>query len=146
MRVFTFRTMLVVCLFSGLLVSAPNGAISPAPHRIICVVPMIGTGTLDDPRRPMLAPIPNQPASTKASKGFLDSPTIMAFHSVVGDDGQFAIVELEARDRAAFQSILRNRSLLQSFDLAKTKLETLVPQLRRYKRNFELRMLQGGSL
>jgi hypothetical protein len=58
-------------------------------ERLICVVPMIGSGTHEDPRRPMFAPIPG--------KGSPDG--ILAFAYQLSDDGQHALVEFVARAR-----------------------------------------------
>ena len=48
---------LFVCLFSSYLWSAPprTNQVEAGEH-LIAVVPMAGSGTLDDPRRPMFAP------------------------------------------------------------------------------------------
>lgn len=148
MRTLALRAAAVgVCLLAGRLLSAgPSGSASSYPQ-IICVVPMVGAGTVNDPRRPMFAPVAGQKAeSEKPSKGFVDPAVITSYRSVITDDGLFAIVVFEAHDRAAFRSILSSRSLLKSFDLTNTPLDTLLPILRTFKRNFDLPMLQGGAL
>jgi hypothetical protein len=70
-------------------------------ERVIALVPFVGAGTMEDPRRPMFAPLPGQ-VDAGSQTG------IIAFHFVPTDDGQFAIVELIARNRAAFKDILAN--------------------------------------
>ena len=74
-------------------------------HRVICVVPMIGSGTAADPRRPQYAPAPGS-ALPDGIIGFTQVPT---------DDGKFAIVEFVAQDRKAFQAILAD-STVTSFE------------------------------
>ena len=65
-------------------------------HRVIAVVPMIGSGTAADPRRPEYAPAPGN-----------SSPDgIIGFTQVPSDDGKFAIVEFVARTRKALLPIL----------------------------------------
>jgi hypothetical protein len=60
-------------------------------HRVIAVVPMIGSGTPTDPLRPKYAPAPG--SSTPSG--------IVGFTQVPTDDGKAAIVEFVARTRAA---------------------------------------------
>ena len=148
MRTLALRAALGVCLFAGNSFPAgPNGSSASPYPQILCVVPMVGAGTVSDPRRPMFAPVAGQPAEEqRPSKGFVDPAAITSYRSVVSDDGLFAIVVFEARDRAAFRPILASRSLLKKFDLANTPLDTLLPTLRTLKKNFNLRMLQGGAL
>ena len=69
--------------------------------RVICVVPFIGKGTPADPRRPMYAPWP--PSS--------DPNGIIGFTFQPSDDGKFAVVEFVARNRAAFQAILNDKTI-----------------------------------
>lgn len=70
-------------------------------ERIICVVPMTGSGTYADPMRPLYAPT----SISKTGDG------IIAFSHVVSDDGKYAIVEFVARNRAAFQTILADKKI-----------------------------------
>src|SRR5260370_15611393 len=74
--------------------------------RIICVVPMIGSGKPNDPRRPQYAPWP-PPSSPQARS----RSTILAFTHQVSDDGKSALLELVALDRSAFQAILNDKQV-----------------------------------
>jgi hypothetical protein len=69
-------------------------------ERLLCVVPMVGSGTADDPRRPMFAPLPPGPYEKRSRDG------IIAFTSEESDDGRYALVEFVARDRAGLKPIL----------------------------------------
>ena len=60
-------------------------------ERVLAVVPMVGSGTPDDPRRPMYAPVPGGAPSREG---------IIAFTYQVSDDGKFALVEFVAHDHA----------------------------------------------
>ncbi|MBZ5728602.1 MAG: hypothetical protein LAP87_26925, partial [Acidobacteriia bacterium] len=71
--------------------------------RAICVVPMTGSGTPADPRRPQYAPWP--PSQKPSPTG------IIAFSHLVSDDGKYALVEFVARDRAAFQAVFNDKSI-----------------------------------
>jgi hypothetical protein len=70
-------------------------------HRVICVVPVIGSGTAADPKRPEYAPAP----------GSLSPDGIIAFTQVPTDNGKFAIVEFVARKRSALQAILDDTTI-----------------------------------
>jgi hypothetical protein len=56
-------------------------------ERIYAIVPMIGSGTLADPKRPMFIPAPGQRVAG-------DRTGIIAFNSVTSDDGTVALVEI----------------------------------------------------
>jgi hypothetical protein len=70
-------------------------------QRLICVVPMTGTGTADDPRRPKY--VPAEPSR--------DRTGILAWNSIATFDGAFAIVEFVAADQSAFRDILADKSI-----------------------------------
>lgn len=150
MRTLLLRATVGVCLLTGLLPAAPKGNSVPLYERVICVVPLVGTGTLDDPKRPLFAPVIGAAseafATGKKSKGFLDPATIVSYQSVPTDDGLQAIVEFVARDRAAFQPVLGNNAGIKVFDLRNTSLDTLLKELRKVKQNFDLAAFLGGVL
>src|SRR5437588_12153216 len=70
-------------------------------HRIIWFVPMVGSGTPADPRRPQYAPWP--PSRSRTG--------IIAFSHQLSDDGQHALTEFVAVDRSAFQPIFNDKSI-----------------------------------
>lgn len=63
-------------------------------HRVLAIVPLVGSGTHADPMRPMFAPTP--------SASLPDRTGIIAWQHQVSDDGTLAIVEFVAPSRAAF--------------------------------------------
>lgn len=80
-------------------------------HRVICVVPLIGTGTWEDPKRPMFAPTSSQLGRGKSG--------ILAYYHELSDDGKSAIVVFVAVDRASLQPILTTTApLVQVFDIS----------------------------
>ena len=95
--------------------------------RVIAVVPFVGQGTPEDPRRPQYAP---WPASA-------DSNSILAFSFVPSDDGALAIAEFVARSRAAFEPLLadKNITVLEKGRVSKTSLEAAI---RVYRKDFDL--------
>lgn len=150
MRRILWSALLGVCLFTRLSFSGPPLGPQSRYERILCVVPMTGAGTYADPRRPMFAPAGNSSfvssETATPTLGFSEPPRILGYHSVPSDDGQLAIVEFVARDRAAFQPILRASSTgsIQVFERGKISRHDLVQQLRRYRKNFTLESLQVG--
>jgi hypothetical protein len=108
-------------------------------ERLICIVPMVGSGTSDDPRRPLFAPSPRDAASDPSQPG------IVAFGFVESDDGRFAIVELVARDPSAFKAILEDkRSDIRVFRKGLAKRLDIEAEFRKYKRDFALDELDLG--
>jgi hypothetical protein len=65
-------------------------------HRILAIVPLTGSGTAADPKRPTFAPAPTASAQDRGG--------IIAWQYQVSDDGTMAIVELVAADRGAFRA------------------------------------------
>ena len=101
-------------LVTGLLVMTgvvcPQHRVEPnnTYQRIICVVPMVGTGTPEDPRRPQYAPLLTLQSPTQARPVVAPRSAILAFSQQVSDDGKYALVEFVAADRAAFQAIFND--------------------------------------
>lgn len=120
-------------------------------ERIICVVPMIGKGTPEDPRRPMFTPADpvkdadDRKATLTAKGESADEPDkgIIAFSALPSDDGKFAIVEFVAKDRRAFKEILETtRPDVQSFRRDRASREALTNELKKFKRDLNLDMLR----
>lgn len=132
-----------VCSLMPALIAAPpdHSVIYP---RLICVVPMIGSGTAQDPYRPLFSP--NSPPVASQAGGLNESSQIIAFQSVPTDDGKAAIVIFVARDYAAFKPILRDSRVIQQFERGRWKADDLTKQLQRFKKNFDLKMLRVGAL
>jgi hypothetical protein len=99
-------------------------------HRVIAVVPMIGTGTATDPRRPQYAPW-GVSAATGTASG------IIGFTQVPTDDGKFAIVEFVARDRKSLAAILADTTIT-SFEKGLQSKATIETALQKVKKNFDL--------
>jgi hypothetical protein len=99
--------------------------------RIICVVPMVGKGTPDDPRRPQYAPWPPPSATDAQSRS-----TILAFSQQISDDGNSAIVELVAQDRSAFQAVLNDKQV-KVFVKGTDKKDDIEKELKKFKKDFD---------
>ena len=98
--------------------------------RIICVVPITGTGTAADPRRPQYAP-------AVAAAPNLATPGIIGFMHQTSDDGKFALVEYVAKSQAAFAPILSDKQI-KVFVKGKDKKSDIEAELKKYKKDFDL--------
>ena len=96
-------------------------------HRVICVVPMIGSGTAADPRRPLYAPAPGSALPNG----------IVAFTQVPTDDGKSAIVEFVARTRSAFSAVLADTSIT-TFEKGTQSGSAIEAALQKVKKGFSL--------
>lgn len=96
-------------------------------NRVICVVPFVGAGTPADPKRPEYAPWP-------ASQ---DPNGIIAFFYEPTDDGQFAVVELVARHRAAFQTILSDKTITV-FEKGVATRSAIETAIRQHRKDFDM--------
>ena len=91
-------------------------------NRVIAVVPLIGSGTAADPKRPEYAPWPvNQ--DPNGIIGFIYEPT---------DNGKSAVVEFVAQNRAAFAAILADKTIqvFQKGSASKASIESAIKQVR----------------
>ena len=114
-------------------------------ERLYLVVPMVGSGTSEDPRRPMYVPtlaavraaVSQSAAGAAAGTG--DGRGIIAFGYVESDDGSMALVELVARDRSAFSAILADKSPnVKVFEKGKHKKDDIEKEFHKYKKDFDL--------
>lgn len=150
------KTLFLCLLLAGCVPEASISAASTANssaiyHRIICVVPLIGSGTARDPKRPLFAPsgppaegVPKPPVHGKWKKE--PDTRIIAFQSVPTDDGKAAIVMFVARNHAAFEAILSDSRVIEKFERKNIRERDLVAALRKYRKNFDLKQLQMGAL
>jgi|SRR5579862_5314516 len=140
------RIAVVLCLVAPLIA---QHRVDPKNRyeRLWCVVPMVGQGTFDDPRRPQYAPLAGAAAVDPITVGASAVPAIIAFSYQVSDDGNFALVEFVARDRAAFQSILADKSpSVQVFTKGTAKRADIEAAFKLLKKNFDITTFGMGVL
>ena len=143
MRVTMFCALAGVCLFAGGLRAETHGSAGSGGQKLLCVVPMVGAGTLDDPRRPMFTPGRSEAALAPAasSLGFAEAPRIQSFHAAISDDNASAIVEFVAHDPAAFKDI-KASSEAKVFDRQKNRASDVQGILQKYKKDFRLEQFE----
>ena len=99
-------------------------------NRVIAVVGFTGKGTPADPRRPQYAPWPPS----------RDPSGILAFSFVPSDDGKFALVELVARNRAAFQPLFNDKTITV-FEKDRVDKARIEAALKAFRKDFRLETL-----
>ena len=106
-------------------------------ERVHAIVPIVGQGTWEDPKRPMFTP----PPSTMTPE---DRSGVIAFHHEVSDDGQLALVEIVAADQqglAAVLAQLQNISHVpgvQIFDREKQARKDIQKAFKAKKKDFDI--------
>jgi hypothetical protein len=98
---------------------------------------MIGSGTIDDPKRPMFAPARQDIATAVANH---QAPAILQSHFVIADDGVTAIVEFVAPNRTALKPILAAAAAasIKIYDPAHISVAAVNAALQKIKRGFNL--------
>ncbi len=107
---------------------------------VVAIVPLVGAGTAEDPRRPMYAPKPKE----MGREGALD------FQYVLSDDRRWAIaafsagrVTVEAME--ALDAVERSREPgVRAFSRGKDKREDVETEARKLKKDFDLDELLGS--
>lgn len=98
-------------------------------HRIICVVPVIGTGKVEDPIRPQYAPVGLTHARNQ----------IFTYSYQLSDDKKLAIVEYVAADRAAFAEILADKNPnIRVFERGRDSRKIIEAELKKWKKDIDL--------
>ena len=98
-------------------------------QRALCVVPLTGSGTSTDPIRPLYAP-------PQITPGSIDG--IIAYTHVLSDDGQLALVEFVAFDRAAFQDLLVDTNpKIKVFIKGRDKRKDIEAEFKKHKKDFD---------
>jgi|ERR1051325_10885583 hypothetical protein len=123
-----FQRFLIILLFPSLFFAQRRVDPKYTYSRVIAIVPIVGTGTTSDPRRPQYAPLPSTAPNQAGIIGYMQQ---------ISDDGKFALVEFVARDRSAFAAILTDKTI-KVFVKGKDKKGDIELELKKYKRDFDL--------
>lgn len=123
------RLRLLVALVLLSSIALAQRAVDPkfTYHRVICVVPLVGSGTAEDPKRPRYAPLPDAQAPNDII-GFAYLPT---------DDGASAVVEFVARTRAGLQFLFDDQSI-KPFELGRVAKDDIESAIRQQRKDFDL--------
>jgi hypothetical protein len=103
-------------------------------ERVYAIVPMIGSGTYADPKRPMFAPAPSE-----IKPG--DRSGIIGWHFEPTDDGKLAILEIVYAKRevmTAAQAALSAVPLVRAFAKGKDSKDVIEGACQALKKDFSL--------
>lgn len=145
------RTLFALVFVLLLLMTAPGPGYSQQPvslrnthERVLCIVPMVGRGTEDDPRRPLFAPTEAERATERAIQQVSEETAaasrkgIVAYTFQESEDGKTALVEFVALDRESLSPILESkRTDIQVFVRGQAKKADVEAAFRQYKRSFD---------
>jgi hypothetical protein len=122
----------VVCLAGSTWSALAQPRVDPRNmyERVMAIVPMVGRGTFDDPKRPMYAPAPSETSPTTRTG-------ILGFNYVASDDGRFALVEFVAADRTAFRNLLADPFIVK-FLQGRDKRSDVEAAFKALKKDFDL--------
>jgi hypothetical protein len=102
-------------------------------HRVYAVVPMVGTGTKDDPFRPMFISTTPKPAA--------DRTGILAYQMQASDDGRFALVELVGITRLDLLPVITSNAFgVTVFERGNATQAQIEAEFQKYKKNFTLNL------
>ncbi|HEV8414573.1 MAG TPA: hypothetical protein VGQ49_13340 [Bryobacteraceae bacterium] len=110
-------------------------------HRVWAVVPLIGAGTPDNPKRPMFTPAPAEQAA-KLKNG--DRSGVIGYSMQVSDDGNFALVEFVGATPADLKPIVNSQAAgVKAFERGTATKEQIEQEFQKYKAGFKLSSLSG---
>jgi hypothetical protein len=102
-------------------------------ERFLLVLPLIGDGTSEDPKRPMFTPAGNEASPIEA---YSWTPT---------DDGRLAIVLLVVNHPDKLQSIIADQRVVAAFQKGKQNRAVVEQAIKKLKRDFSLADFLGGA-
>lgn len=114
-----------------------------APERVIAIVPIIGSGTVADPHRPLFFPTPNEFAQPPDPD---HRPAIVSYRFELGDDGKTAIAEYTGFDRASLRKALKSDDPnFRILDHDKLSAAEMNAELKKVKKSFDLQKFLYGE-
>jgi hypothetical protein len=137
------RAVALLLLFMNALFAQNRVSPEMMYHRVWAVVPLIGSGKPDDPKRPMFVPAPAEQAA-KARKG--DRSGIIGYSMQLSDDGNFALVEFVGATPADLKFIVNSQAPgVKAFERGTAKKEDIEAEFKKHKAAFALSSLTAGA-
>lgn len=125
------NTYLVFCLWCGLVCTGMAQQPTDVLHsgyRAIVVVPVVGKGTYDDVKRPLLVP------DAKAAR----AAGIQSYSWQPTDDGALAIVEIVFTSQDALRRVTKDARVVKAFEKGLHKPAEVETEIRKLRRSFAL--------
>ena len=108
-------------------------------HRVFAIVPLIGSGKPDDPRRPMFTPSPAEQAA-KFKNG--DRTGVIGYSMQLSDDGKSALVEFMGENPSELKFIVNSQAAgVIAFERGTATKEQIQAAFQKYKAGFTLSTL-----
>ena len=125
-------------------------------HRVWAVVPLIGKGTPDDPKRPMFVPSPTEikakidedkaEFTRTGKKRDPEPPSILSYSMQLSDDGKSALVEFVGLNPKALAFITESQTPgVKAFERGKATKEEIEAEFKKSKASFKLDSLRGRA-
>lgn len=112
-------------------------------HRVWAVVPLIGKGTSDDPRRPMFTPSPSERAASLKNGS---RSGVIAYSMQLSDDRRFALVEFVGPTPADLKFIVNSTaSGVRAFERGAATKAQIETEFQKYKVGFTLGSLAARA-
>ncbi len=103
--------------------------------RVYCIVPLVGSGSATDPKRPLFAPVPA--AGPQAAATPIDRTGIIAYQFQVSDDGKMALAEFVTVSRDGIAPILASANPnVISFERGQHTRQEIETAFQKYKKTF----------
>lgn len=107
-------------------------------QRVYARVPMIGTGTKADPRRPMFAPLPGVAPTAVVHSG------ILSFQMQLSDDGNWALCEFVGATLNDLSTIINSTDPnVKVFVRGQAAVADILADFQNYKKNFTFQWFTG---
>jgi len=144
-RLISAVVLLLNVLPSNSLAQMRNTSASDQYQHVFAVVPLIGKGTGDDPKRLMFVPAEGiQPAVRQAGAPLPPRSGIISYHMQISDDGAYALVEFVGISKADFKDILATTdSRVQLFQKGVQGKDQIEAAFKVYKKDFSLDAFLG---
>lgn len=124
-------------------------------HRVWAIVPIIGKGTADDPKRPMFAPTLAERQAKEAElakqlRGTDQKPDlsgeILSYSMQLSDDKKSALAEFVAVSPKALAAITESKAPgVKVFERNKTSKTEIETEFQKLKKDFKIGNLQGRA-
>lgn len=113
-------------------------------YRCYAIVPFIGKGTPEDPRRPKYTPAPSEVANQVTANSADKNPKkefrsgLLGWAMVESDDGKSALVEFVFANPSDLKEVLADASI-QTFEPGKVASDQILSAFQKHRKDFNFR-------
>jgi hypothetical protein len=136
------RSVALVLLFINTLFAQNRVSPEMMYHRVWAVVPLIGKGTADDPRRPMFVSSPAEQAARSKD----DRSGLLGYSMQLSDDGKSALVEFVGATPADLKFIVASKVAgVKAFERGSATKAQIEAEFQKYKTGFSVSSFAGAA-